>query len=406
MGSGAEPTFAGVPARPGGYVAALDGLRALAALAVIGVHVRDRALPSAGPVGEFLTHFFQFGWIGVDLFFVLSGYLITRGLIGMGSGSEALRNFLARRLLRIVPLYLVVVLGWGGIVLLLQPPGASTCLEVLPWHATFLTNAWISANQTWPGCGSGQFWSLAVEMQFYLAWPLLVLRLRPGTTVWVCIAGIFSAGLVRASMLFGGFSGDPLYVLPFTRMDALLNGALLAVLLEQFDGTRAWRRYGRIWAVLWPVQIPLLVAAALHTEAPLRWNGANPWMATVALTTNAMIFGALVLALLVRPTGAASRLLSWAPLRRVGVVSYCIYLVHPVVHLVLQAALRGSLDGMPVLVRQALVYGVVVAISMGVAELSWRHFERPILGLKRHFPVGTGQASGEEKVAYSQASIE
>ncbi|HEV2844590.1 MAG TPA: acyltransferase, partial [Thermoanaerobaculia bacterium] len=207
---------------------ALDGLRGLAILLVLLLHFTVYGGPPATEgIDKLFYRAAQAGWIGVDLFFVLSGFLITGILYDAKGGENYFRSFYARRVLRIFPLYY----GALAVFLLLVPalrPGSF-------WHWTYLSNVQI-AREGWPDSGAlGHFWSLAVEEQFYLFWPVAVLLLARRSLMaacWVCLAGslLLRVGLHLADQETAAF------VLTPARLDSLAAGALLALAARGPEG--------------------------------------------------------------------------------------------------------------------------------------------------------------------------
>ena len=210
------------------HVPALDGLRGLAILLVI-PHNADTFSQSATwlwPVA-LLAHA---GWIGVQLFFVLSGFLITRNLLARRGAGDYLRSFYVRRALRIFPLYFLTL--FVGLVLLPRlvefSPAALASLQNQVWLWTFLSN-WAQplGHEV---SGFSHFWSLAVEEQFYLVWPFVVLMAAGTRLFWICVIVAVLALASRMVMMGAGAKPEMLYMFTHCRMDALALGAGAAVL--------------------------------------------------------------------------------------------------------------------------------------------------------------------------------
>ena len=229
------------------HIPALDGLRGIAILLVLAHHFtyyggfRPRLL-----VDKLFYLATMAGWSGVDLFFVLSGFLIT-GILYDTKGTECyFRNFYIRRCLRIFPLYYgVLVLSFVVFprVVISEPSSASSqsLLADQSWYWTYLINVKI-ALEGWPKVNFiAHFWSLAVEEQFYFVWPLLVFLWRRETLVKVCVACVVVALGLRIGFAFIG-QDLPAYVLLPSRMDALAIGGLLALLARDPRGLSVWRR--------------------------------------------------------------------------------------------------------------------------------------------------------------------
>ncbi len=239
----------------GAHIPALDGVRAFAILLVLQMHFFPKAGYERLTVWDLSdARWWQAAWecwrvnvhmlsgTGVDLFFVLSGYLIT-GILLRAEPSR--RNFLAfygRRTLRIFPLYYVTL---GGLYFLFRHYEADgEYLERLPWLATYTTNLVIAVRQAWPfkviGISLDHFWSLGLEEQFYLIWPALVF-LCPRPWLWrLCWALVVLAVATRLGFVLGGNPFAAMMLLP-ARVDSLAMGALLALRgdLSTFS-PRAW----------------------------------------------------------------------------------------------------------------------------------------------------------------------
>ena len=352
------------PAAQLGYRPSLDGVRAMAVLMVAGVHTHPRLVPA--------------GSIGVDIFFVLSGFLITTLLVEEldGCGRIFVGRFYARRALRLLPALfglLAVVALWA--LLVAAPDTRHNALDEILAAASYTRNLTWWANV--PGTLLGHTWSLALEEQFYLVWPaILVICLRPrrpstGLTA-VFIAGFVVISTLRMSHIVGPaalFIGRP---------DALLLGAALALLRRdhphRWEGAAATRR----------ATVATLVGAGvlLGTAA---WDSADDLFAVgysvAALSAALMIYGLVVL----RETGRSGRWFSWQPAVALGRVSYGFYLWHlPVLRWT-----DDRLVGEPAIVR----ISVGVALAGIATMLSYRFIEQPALRLKRRFAAPVSHAT-------------
>jgi peptidoglycan/LPS O-acetylase OafA/YrhL len=225
----------------GDRIPPLDGVRGLAILMVMLTHY-DAFLDRRSFPQHILLSVFDYGWAGVDLFFVLSGFLITGILLRSREASNYFRVFYARRILRIFPLYYFSLLVLFGLLL----PAFHSQGQILPTfpeklrYLLYIQN-WFIAVQ-W----SGQYWSLAVEEQFYLVWPLIVYLFGRKRTLQIAIgASLFS--LVLRFVLFGA-GVNPILILTnvFTRLDSLMIGAACACLAQE-GGFVDWFRRASSW---------------------------------------------------------------------------------------------------------------------------------------------------------------
>jgi peptidoglycan/LPS O-acetylase OafA/YrhL len=347
----------------------LDALRAIAVALVLIFHFwpASRAYVLLGP-------------IGVRLFFVLSGFLITgillksRELVDAGEQGRrfALGRFYVRRFLRIFPLYyLALLIVWTGRV--------SGAREGIWWHVSYLSNLHFFLRKDFGRLG--HLWSLAVEEQFYLFWPCVILftprRWLPAVTLGaIAIGPVFR--LVATPLLRNDFTT----ILPFGCLDSLGLGAYLALATEPaFRSHPLIRQPTSAWA--WAGALVFLV----HQVA---WYlGAWPLLRIVMFDLGVAFPGVwLVKRSSEKMGGLAGRILEFAPLRYVGTISYGIYVYHPMVPSLFTKAARHA--GYPHLfaplgdktLRFALFYS---AASIAIAAISWHWFEAPINRLKARF---------------------
>lgn len=294
---------------PSSDIPALDGIRAFAVTTVIGYH--------GGWPG------FSGGGFGVDLFFVLSGFLITWLLIREKAkhGRVSLRNFYMRRVLRIVPAYLVFLVGYAVLCVWIFRDLHPRLLESTLFAATYTTNvafSWLNRDVL-----QAHTWSLSMEEQFYLAYPAFVAFCSRSTVVRVTMLLLVIAPVWRVMLFLGGVDAmNPTRIGygPDTRFDSILWGALIA---------HVWTSDLRVrlpvhWSgALFTIGVTLmLVAIGLSLEA-------RPFMVTLGYSCVAIGSGVVILAVLMNPGSRVARLLSWRPFRVIGVLSYSMYLWHP-----------------------------------------------------------------------------
>ena len=370
--------------------AALDGLRGIAVLLVLARHASVVGDPSGG-FASFVHGAMRMGWVGVDVFFALSGFLITGILVDTRGHPGYLRSFYARRSLRIFPLYFAV-LAVVFFVLPFTPDGALPPFAVLQgnaaWFWTYTVNILVSIRgETSTPLYLGHLWSLSVEEQFYLFWPFVVLLVPPRFLGRVCVLLALAAVALRVGLVAAtGWGSDAGYMLMPARMDALLLGGLLALLVRNPEGRRQLSRWYR----------PAGVVAASVLAALIVWReglGRNdPYVQVVGYLALSVLSSALVAAALsgVREVRFVSVLRS-PLLRSVGKYSYAFYVFqHPVigflrrtVHPLQQPWMRGSVLG-----NELLLFVLAGVISFAMAWVSWRVLEQPFLSLKRFFPRG------------------
>jgi len=352
-----------VEARSLTHVPALDGLRGIAVILVISTHTM---------IVFWYSHFYDVvpgGFLGVDLFFVLSGFLITALLLGEQSRTNriSMPGFYRRRALRLLPALVVLVVLHAIYTLVTGLPfgiEARTITVVL----LYVSN-WYSATGHRLALGLNHLWSLSIEEQFYLLWPLvtvalLTVRRSSRVVVWWLIAAVVAVAVWRAYLWQPGgnlLKVSPAYVRTDTRADALLIGALAAHL---------WVR-GRL-----PrrgLAIAALISALFFAYCVERVPGERGFYYKGGFTLVALA-AAIVIVATVDNRWIGARACAWRPLRAVGVVSYGLYLWHLPVFF----AVRRYTTGWPVALQIALALTLTVAFTLA----SWRFVEKPFLRRK------------------------
>jgi peptidoglycan/LPS O-acetylase OafA/YrhL len=389
-----------------GQIPALDGLRGAAILLVLLHHQTLLPLADGPAADQWFARFFHFGWAGVDLFFVLSGFLITGLLLDAKGAPGYFRNFYARRTLRIFPLYYAVVF-FSLVVLPNLPAGLVPAQKVANfgridgdelWYWLYLSNYSIAA--------AGQYrhgildisWSLAIEEQFYLIWPLVVSRLGRTALLRVCMGLVVFAPLCRLALAWGGANELAPYVLTPARVDTLAIGAFLAVASRDPGGLAKLRPVVRVAGgalalglVLW-----FLAAGGIQTFGTA--------FLVLGFSAVALAFGALLaLTVTAAPGSTLHRVFTWPVLRSFGKYSYALYLFHlPLRALVRDIvftpaslpALAGSL-----IPGQIVFYAVSTALAFVAAWVSWYAYESRFLALKRFFPRAEAKPARAERAA-------
>lgn len=367
---------------------ALDGLRAIAILLVI-PHNADIYPADPGPFWP-LAMGASVGWIGVQLFFVLSGFLITGQLLDALASPHYFRDFYLRRALRILPLYYLTLLI-GLVVfraLSVAPPLGPEERAAQVWLWLFLNN-WVQPFGPTVH-GFDHFWSLAVEEQFYLIWPFVVLQCGESGLLRACLAIVLLAVLTRTALLLAGTTHDANYMFTICRMDALALGAIAALLIRR-PATNA--RVVELGAPILSMAAVGMAALALVTHA---YGKDDPTLQVAGYSLLALAFAAGILVLAAREQSGRGTwlesLLAIAPLRAVGRYSYAMYVLHlPLVILLtpwIKRSLPGAGAGLAPLV--ALIVGIV---TFGAAAISYHAFERHWLDLKERIAPRASQRS-------------
>jgi len=363
------------------HVRSLDGLRGVAILLVMFSHLIDGGKPGSR-LAQLMLGFCHAGWLGVSLFFVLSGYLITGILISNREDVCYFRIFYARRILRIFPLYytlLAVVFG----VLPHVPSFVDGVRQIAVnqgWLWTYTTNVAAARGVFFnaPGVYLEHLWSLAVEEQFYLAWPLLVRFCPPPRLPRACLAVAGLAVVSRAAMALAGASVSAAYMATTSHLDALSLGAWLA---SEPARVRAEQRLA--------IPVATLCATSLFVAGTLCGGlRENATELAGTLSVAALLFAAVLVAI----TGQAASVLTSAfevrPLRVLGKYSYGMYVLSSFLqpHLERWFSTRAIARHVEsVAMASGLHFAAHVTVSFAAAVVSYHALERPFLRLKRYF---------------------
>ncbi len=380
----------------------LDGLRAIAILLVLGCHYPAFA-------GLFYK-IPEFGWIGVDIFFALSGYLITTILLGLRNREKPYKTFYSRRAVRILPPYLAVTLvlvvvaicqHWQvvnflasqlfflqaapantrefGLFLVLHPKFRLMHLAALFALAHRLPLGPIGIGMNWAS-PPATYWSLSIEEYFYLLWAPVVLRFSRRTILLVAIV------VCLFEMLMRWLGPEYAYLSLFSRFDALLFGGLLAMLLERWgrSGIPAWS--GRFFAAVGGFSA-LSLAAILYAIRPVIGREIRASVLFVVFGLSIFSIGiAALMGLLLLRSGSnwwLARLLRTRVLVFIGTISYTMYLVHVIVIVSLHDLDSALRIGWSPLTEAILATILTILISY----LSWHWLEKPLLRWKdQRFP--------------------
>lgn len=349
------------------FFSALDGLRAVALFCVFLLHYVSTRLPVS------------WGWIGVDIFFVLSGFLITGILWDTRNAPNRLYNFYIRRTLRIFPLFyaiwLLVLLAapfahwdWNGW-WTLWPLYIGNALLLFPHTGTATVGILHSTTHPWAVFDLGHLWSLAVEEQFYLAWPFVVYSVRNRTwlirtcvavMVIVPIARCFAAHLIPAHAIA---ASGVYYFTPF-RMDALLWGAWIALVYRGASRERLLR--SAWWGILAVFVAFAGYAAVGHLIAS---NGAELWRVSAKFFL-ADALAACILLLAIQPHTVVFKALNTAWLRWIGRLTYGGYVYHMFIKLLIDKTIGKHFHDPT---YPDAIIGAVLTVL--IAWASFRYFE-------------------------------
>ncbi len=391
---------------------ALDGLRGLAFLGVLVFHCQSFLL-GGGFVPVCLRAVVARGYLGVDLFFVLSGFLITGILHDSRLAEHRFRNFYARRFLRIFPLY------YGVLALLLVSLTAYRLIDPAAYaRSHHLPTLWAAQPWLWAYIANfravfglkmpyfDHFWTLSVEEQFYFVWPLIVFSLPRRWLIAACTGIIVGAFALRSCLWHWEIPGWSVIFLTPCRVDTFAAGALVALL---FRGDAVSRTRMRLagWTCIatgaWLFVTLIVLPIVASESAAARGTGISaaqaPLLANFSFTVQALFFASLI-ALCLRPhrlTAHLYRVFSLRPLRAIGGYSYGMYVFHVAVLVAFASAIR-KFPALNHYILHSPLAGLFVIflifwVTFAIAAASFHLYEKHFLRLKRYFPEGGPRAA-------------
>lgn len=376
------------------FYPALDGLRAVAVLMVFCQHYFARPT------------WLRWGWTGVDVFFVLSGFLITGILYDTRNTQHRFKNFYVRRTLRIFPLYYAILLA----AILLMPILHWVYHPIWYLWPLYLENygrfIWVHDLQTNPYALDhllsatrhfanpplvfylGHFWSLCVEEQFYLAWPLVVFLVKDRVRLRnVCAAAFFVVLAARVLCVLAVprnlLEAGLLERFTPLRVDALLVGGFVALCLRGPEAARL-TRFAR--PIMWAVAGAFLAMEGYYvvsTGSPYNPGVWVPWLGTIGYSMIDLFAAGLILQA-IQPETGVYRILEYRWLRRLGQISYGFYVFHDIPH-ILYIKLVRHLFGANATHFSLRVAALALVGTLLMAYSSFRFFEAPFLKLKDRF---------------------
>jgi peptidoglycan/LPS O-acetylase OafA/YrhL len=365
------------------HLKSLDGLRGFAFLMVFFCHIYP--LCNQDP----FSHLRSIGWLGVDLFFVLSGFLITGILYDTLHQPHYFRNFYARRGLRLFPVYVVVV---AIVIAINYSVGGHLTLWAIPFFF-YGSNIVRDAGKDIGMIGFidvSHFWSLAVEEQFYFFWPFVLFFVRSRRAIlWICALGSLFAIILRLVAVEHDhfFLGTPYFELPM-RLDSLLSGGALAMLMRSARGIR-FLTPARLHVGIVVGGLTLLFCIFSVRSIS---SGAIP-MVRYGYFGASLLFASVV-ALTLQTGSWAYRAGSLSVLRTFGRYSYGLYLIHFLANAEVQRLYLwshqcnvGGVSSAPVLTHVAAILFCLgyLALLLGIAMVSYHTLELPLLRMKRYF---------------------
>jgi len=381
-----------------GHLRPLDGIRGIAILLVFFHHsVVPAALGDSGTIGHLALKLLVSGWIGVDVFFALSGFLITGILLDAKGAPRYFVNFYARRTLRIFPLYYFFLVLFFLVLRpflaeIYQPGQAYADLHrAQAWFWSYLQNWYFARLPQGSPVPVTQLWSLAIEEQFYLAWPLVVFLCPARRVALLSLALCAASPLLRLALIARGWDQMAIYVSTLTHVDPLLWGALVA----SYARCRAPLPSAR--QVLGALAVLAFAGAALVDvlDGGLRRNGLA--LQTLGFSIIGASAALLIAAtLLLPPDARLNRFLGHRVLTTFGKYSYSLYVFHPPVLYAVAWLFRARLQLLPdegsVFSAGYLCFVLVSLLAcMLISLATWHLFEARLLALKRYFGAEAGR---------------
>jgi peptidoglycan/LPS O-acetylase OafA/YrhL len=359
----------------------LDGLRGIAiGMVIIWHYLTGLVQARPGTVVAYMLATTRLAWTGVDLFFVLSGFLIGGILLDARNSTNYFRVFYRRRFFRIFPVYALILLIFPGISFLrhLAHPGLGSLAagSSPPWYMywTFTQNFWMAAASSLGTNSLGMTWSLAVEEQFYLTLPLVIFFVGGIQLRKIVLVGIVVAPVLRIALHFiSPQNWGAAFVLMPCRADSLLLGVLAAMLLRDAIWSEKIQNDRRFFNVAIPV---LLLGILFLNQKASRQD--YPLMATVGYSWVGFFYAIVLVYVVTRPASRLARVLRVSWLRWLGSIAYGTYLFH-IGMLIL--AFRLFSPGPPRITGFHSLFVILIALvlTLVVARLSWNYFEKPLV---------------------------
>jgi peptidoglycan/LPS O-acetylase OafA/YrhL len=353
----------------------LDGIRGIAIGMILFAHLTQVVTQPGSPLAYAFIPF-RLAWTGVDLFFVLSGFLIGGILLDAKESSNYFRVFYTRRFFRIVPIYTVLLIS-AAICMRLSKAGYVGNYEELyvgklPWvlFLLFLQNIGMSIRQVWGTYPLGVTWSLAVEEQFYLTLPLVIRLLNRRALLRFIFAVIVAVPLLRTWFYHHNhLNFFTWYTLMPCRADELLIGVLGAVAIREARW-KAWllanRKLFRSVAYVLLLGMGVLILRAPSYDSPLMISAGFTWMALFYLSC--LLYGVLF------PDSVLSHCLRWGWLRGLGIIAYGTYLFH----MLFISLIYGRIPWIHSWHDMGLSL-IVLVVTLVFCQTSWLYFEKPLV---------------------------
>jgi len=376
---------------------ALDGLRGIAALMIVAHHSSQSYVLTSTFDKAYLRATTPL-WIGVDLFFVLSGFLITNILLDTQESRNYFKAFYGRRFVRIFPLYYTFL---AVLFLILPAVGVNLSPDLVHaqvWEWTYTSNIY-DAFHNWQDININHFWTLAIEEQFYLLWPLIIFYASKKYLKHGVMLALLVIPLLRWGCRSAGVSIMFAYTFTLCHIDGLLVGALISIafhegLIEKLKSSRLFSKIRTIdWILAWSLLAFVLVYCFILTNNQfifmfMTWT---PFGQGFGLTFVSIVLGYSVLRAVSSVPNTLQRVMSLKYLRVIGKYSYALYVLHaPICHWV------GTSFPIPSFLQNLSpewsfahsIYIIIVEFILSIlaSVISWNILEKHFLKLKKYFP--------------------
>ncbi len=365
------------------HIIELDGLRGFAVLIVMFYHFMHVPMNSVNSFDRSFENFFLCGWIGVDLFFVLSGFLITRILIHTKYDRNYFKSFYYKRTLRIFPLYYLYLILCFFVIIPFTYPNATAfeqekirvAQDAQAWFFFYVSNIKQAMLGFFLGSGLGHLWTLAIEEQFYIFWPMVVKVFSLKNLKRIGIIILFACLGLRIVLYIMGQTPVTLYSFTLTRIDSLVMGGFIAFLYTEGRITD-FKLVNRLLILFTALTVTMLFFFGPRATG-------HPVVYTVGFTMIALMFTSLLTSLLQEKPTFMKKIFSHGSLVFLGKYSYAIYIFHPLVRQVVLKVVGDPVIYHGTQIPWEIMFTIICSVvSVLVALVSWNLFEKWFLRLK------------------------
>ena len=369
-----------------GHIPALDGVRGLAIFLVFLVHFFE-PFTAQNPFEKCVFFIAGYGGLGVDLFFVLSGFLITGILCDTKAGPNFFKNFYMRRFFRIFPLYYGVLLVLFGVLPFIpafQGETLTRLSSIQGWAWSYLLNVYVALQGAWTHPYITHFWSLSVEEHFYIFWPLVVYSCSRKNLLRICVGLMVFSCVLRMILYASGVNFISIYALTPCRLDGLALGAYLAASVRGEGSSSYWTGWLKSRARV--LAIGTIVFFLLAYAIEKLWGDIRPLVRPLRESCYVLMFASLLVAALISPKQSLlGRFFNAKFCCFLGKYSYGLYMFHAMIAVYMRNVGFHDLLARYIPVRELVI---LIYVSSGIfgsivaAYLSYNLYEKHFLALK------------------------